>query len=102
MSARGSRRSSAPVTSEGPNPLLSPSDLAWRLSVTRSMAYKLLKTGQLRATYVGCLPRTTEEELVDYLERQKAPTPALMADGTERLRSERRRSDGAGANGDGE
>ncbi len=48
-------------------PLLTPDDVAKRLSVSRSMAYTLIKRGELRALYVGRLPRITEAAFAEYL-----------------------------------
>ncbi len=48
-------------------PLLTPDDVAKRLAVSRSMAYTLIKRGELRALYVGRLPRITESAFAEYL-----------------------------------
>lgn len=53
-------------------PLLTPDDIAKRLAVSRSMAYTLIKRGELPALYIGRLPRVTEGELAAYLERARA------------------------------
>ncbi len=51
--------------------LLTPSDVGNRLAVSRSMVYKLLRTGELAALYVGRLPRIAERDLDAYIERQR-------------------------------
>lgn len=52
--------------------LLAPAQAAERLAVSRSMIYKLVRTGALSAIYVGRLPRIAEFELEAYLQRQAA------------------------------
>lgn len=71
MAAVKGRRASPSHVSADPKPLLTASEVARRLSVTRSLAYRLFKTRELRVIYVGCLPRTTEEELAAYLARRQ-------------------------------
>jgi excisionase family DNA binding protein len=47
--------------------LHTPDDCAKRLKVSRSMIYTLIKRGELRALYIGRLPRVSESALLDYL-----------------------------------
>jgi excisionase family DNA binding protein len=54
----------APV---GDERLLTPDDVAKRLSVSRSMIYTLVRRGDLRALRIGRLPRVTETDLAAYL-----------------------------------
>lgn len=61
------------MTEPGADVLHTPDDVAKRLRVSRSMAYTLIKRGQLRALYVGRLPRITESALRDYLAAAAAP-----------------------------
>lgn len=56
----------APVATD-PGPLLPPDEVARRLSVSRSMVYTLIKRGQLRALYVGRLPRVTESDFAAFV-----------------------------------
>ena len=62
----------------GDAPLLTPDDVARRLSVSRSMAYALIKRGPdrggIRAIYIGRLPRVTEGDWRAYLERRGVVT----------------------------
>ena len=51
--------------------LLTPDEVGQRLSVSRSMVYKLVRVGELPAIYVGRLPRIAEPDLVAYIERQR-------------------------------
>jgi len=59
-------------TSPGIGRLLPPEDVARRLSVSRSMVYKLIRTGELSAVYIGRLPRIGEDELARYVEGHRA------------------------------
>ena len=52
-------------------PLLTPDDVAKRLGVSRSMAYALIKRGDLPALYIGRLPRITEADFAGYLARAR-------------------------------
>lgn len=54
-----------------PGGLLSPDQVAKRLAVSRSMIYKLLRARELRAVYVGRLPRIDPADLTEYIERQR-------------------------------
>lgn len=47
--------------------LLTPDDVAQRLSVSRGMIYTLIRRAELRALYIGRLPRVTEAALQEYL-----------------------------------
>jgi len=60
-----------PRASPARNWLLTPDEVAKRLSVSRSMVYKLLRTRELPVVYVGRLPRIGEIELAAYVERQR-------------------------------
>lgn len=51
--------------------LLTPDEVGQRLSVSRSMVYKLVRVGELPAVYVGRLPRIAETDLAAYIERQR-------------------------------
>jgi excisionase family DNA binding protein len=53
--------------------MLTPADVAERLAVSRSMAYKLLRTGELPAIYVGRLPRIAEADLDAFIRRRREP-----------------------------
>jgi excisionase family DNA binding protein len=48
--------------------LLTPDDCAKTLAVSRSMIYALLKRGDIRAVYIGRLPRVEPAELERYIE----------------------------------
>jgi excisionase family DNA binding protein len=52
-----------------PGALLTPDDVAARLRVSRSMAYVLIKRGELEAIHVGRLPRVTEAAFAEYMAR---------------------------------
>jgi excisionase family DNA binding protein len=52
-------------------PLLTPADCATRLAVSRSMVYALIKRGDIRALYIGRLPRVESAELDRYIERAR-------------------------------
>jgi excisionase family DNA binding protein len=58
--------------------LLTPDEVGKRLTVSRSMIYTLIKRGELRALYVGRLPRITEAALAAYLAtaESRITTPA--------------------------
>jgi excisionase family DNA binding protein len=60
--------------------LLTPADVAARLSVSRSQVYALARRGDLRAVRVGRLPRITEAAYRDYL-RSIGVTEHDLADG---------------------
>jgi excisionase family DNA binding protein len=64
-----------------PARFLTPSDVADRLQVSRSMVYGIVKRGELAATWIGRLPRITEVDLAAYLERARAAPPARGAGG---------------------
>jgi len=51
--------------------LLTPDEVAKRLSVSRSMVYKLIRTRVLPVVYVGRLPRVGETELATFIGRQR-------------------------------
>jgi excisionase family DNA binding protein len=53
-------------------PLLTPTDAATRLAVSRSLIYKLLKRGDLRAVYVGRLPRIDPADLEAFLDSRRS------------------------------
>jgi excisionase family DNA binding protein len=53
--------------------LLTPDDVAKRLAVSRSMAYTLIKRGELRALRIGRLPRITEAAFAEYLAAADRP-----------------------------
>jgi excisionase family DNA binding protein len=53
--------------------LHTPEDVAKRLRVSRSMVYMLIRRGELRAIYVGRLPRVSDRSLKDYLVAAAAP-----------------------------
>jgi excisionase family DNA binding protein len=57
----------AVVAGGEPGPLLTPDQVAQRLTVSRSMAYKLIRTGALPVHRIGRLPRVAEADLVTYL-----------------------------------
>ncbi len=50
-----------------PGGLLSPDQVAERLAVSRSMVYKLARTGELPAVYVGRLPRFAEADILEFI-----------------------------------
>jgi excisionase family DNA binding protein len=56
-----------------PSALLTPDDVAKRLRVSRSMAYTLIKRGELKALYVGRLPRVRASALAEYLAAAESP-----------------------------
>ena len=49
--------------------LLTPDEIARRLAVSRSMAYTLIKRGDLPALRIGRLPRVRESDFAAYLAR---------------------------------
>lgn len=51
--------------------LLTPLEVAQRLSVSRSMIYMLIQRGEMPAVYIGRLPRVTEDGLRLYLASAK-------------------------------
>jgi excisionase family DNA binding protein len=68
-----------PLVAVGATPqadrLLTPDEVAARLAVSRSMAYKLLRTGKLVPVYIGRLPRILASDLDGYIERQRRREP---------------------------
>jgi len=66
-STQGSRPALA-----GQAPLLTPSDVAKRLAVSRSMIYALIHRGDLPALYIGRLPRVRESDLSAYVQQASA------------------------------
>ena len=62
----------APETAGSDTPLLTPLDVGKRLNVSRSMAYTLIKRGELKAVYVGRLPRVEASELARYIEARRS------------------------------
>ena len=59
-------------TPDPPGGLLSPGDVGERLAVSRSMVYKLLRTGELPALYVGRLPRIDPADHTAYIDRLRS------------------------------
>ena len=55
----------------GADRLLTPLEVGDRLSVSRSMVYKLLRIGELAAVYIGRLPRIAERDLDAYIEHRR-------------------------------
>jgi excisionase family DNA binding protein len=51
--------------------LLTPSQVADRLAVSRSAVYAWAKAGRLRALYLGRLPRFTEADVMDFIASQQ-------------------------------
>lgn len=49
--------------------LLTPTEVAERLRISRSMVYQLIRREDLRAIYIGRLPRIPEAALAEYLAR---------------------------------
>jgi excisionase family DNA binding protein len=68
-----------PSTVHEPKPqplggLLSADQVADLLAVSRSMIYKLLRTGELPAVYVGRLPRFAEADILEFIAtRRRTP-----------------------------
>jgi excisionase family DNA binding protein len=52
--------------------LLTPADIAARLSMSRSFIYQEIKAGRLKSVYLGRMPRVTESALRDYLAAAEA------------------------------
>lgn len=61
------------IASPSTETLLTPDDVARRLSVSRSLIYAIVKTGKLRALYIGRLPRIREADLAAYLSAAEKP-----------------------------
>ena len=54
--------------------MLTPKQLADRLSLSLSMVYRLLSTGDLECYRFGSAYRVSEEQLNQFLQRQKVET----------------------------
>ena len=54
--------------------MLTPKQLAARLSLSLSMVYRLLTNGDLECYRFGSAYRVSEEQLIQFLQRQKAET----------------------------
>ena len=54
--------------------MLTPKQLAARLSLSLSMVYRLLSSGELECYRFGSAYRVSEEQLSQFLQRQKVET----------------------------
>ena len=54
--------------------MLTPKQLAARLSLSLSMVYRLLTNGELECYRFGSAYRVSEEQLIQFLQRQKVET----------------------------
>ncbi len=54
--------------------MLTPKQLAARLSLSLSMVYRLLTNGDLECYRFGSAYRVSEEQLIQFLQRQKVET----------------------------
>lgn len=54
--------------------MLTPRQLADRLSLSLSMVYRLLSSGELECYRFGSAYRVSEEQLTQFLQRQKVET----------------------------
>jgi excisionase family DNA binding protein len=63
--------SEAPSAVPEPATFFTPDDVAKRFAVSRSMIYALVKRGELGATWIGRLPRISEDDIVKYLARAR-------------------------------
>jgi len=51
--------------------LLKAGDVAKRLNISRSLAYQLMKSGEITSVKIRKLIRTTESDLDDYIEKSR-------------------------------
>ena len=58
--------------------MLTPKQLAARLSLSLSMVYRLLTNGDLECYRFGSAYRVSEEQLIQFLQRQKVETPRKL------------------------
>ena len=66
----GGMQSTPPLSSlPSSRPLLTPRQIAEQLQCSYSMALGLIRRGELRAVYVGRLPRVRAVDLETYIER---------------------------------
>lgn len=61
--------------------MLSPKQLAQRLSLSLSMVYRLLTSGDLECYRFGTAYRVSEEQLKQFLEKQKAVNEKVLPKG---------------------
>jgi excisionase family DNA binding protein len=65
-------RAELAVVPEPAEALLTPADVATRWKVSRSFVYAEIRSGRLRAVYLGRLPRITEAALREYMVQREA------------------------------
>lgn len=58
--------------------MLTPKQLAERLSLSLSMVYRLLTSGELECYRFGSAYRVSEEQLNQFLQRQKVETRKVL------------------------
>ena len=58
--------------------MLTPKQLAARLSLSLSMVYRLLSSGELECYRFGSAYRVSEEQLSQFLQRQKVETLKVL------------------------
>ena len=61
--------------------MLSPKQLAQRLSLSLSMVYRLLTSGDLECYRFGTAYRVSEDQLKQFLEKQKAVNEKVLPKG---------------------
>ena len=61
--------------------MLTPKQLAERLSLSLSMVYRLLSNGELECYRFGTAYRVSEDQLKQFLEKQKAVTEKMLPKG---------------------
>ncbi len=58
--------------------MLAPKQVAERLSLSLSMVYRLLNNGELESYRFGTAFRVSEEQLLQFLSRQRVATPRQL------------------------
>ena len=58
--------------------MLTPRQLADRLSLSLSMVYRLLTSGELECYRFGSAYRVSEEQLNQFLQKKKVETPTVL------------------------
>ncbi|PWB55365.1 MAG: hypothetical protein C3F13_04540 [Anaerolineales bacterium] len=56
---------------QGVGRLLTAEDVATKLQISKSFAYQLMKSGEIRMVKIGKCSRVTEPDLAEYIEKCK-------------------------------
>jgi excisionase family DNA binding protein len=60
------------------NKLLRATEVAQILDISRSMAYRLIQTGEIRSVHIGMSRRVRPEDLQRYIETNLHPYPTAL------------------------